>query len=141
MTAYLKIQNTGTPQTLAVTKFSTHPFPQPSSTLILAPRTLRNAIYLPLELEWLVSDNLAYSPFHVIENVRGKAVAKMTLLKDSEMSTKTKILAHNHEFLRAMTREEIAVVSQFSAKSLHTFTHTKSHKWLLSIHKLLLWKL
>lgn len=52
MTAYLKIQNTGTPQTLAVTKFSTHPFPQPSSTLILAPRaTLRNAIYLPLELE------------------------------------------------------------------------------------------
>lgn len=145
MTAYLKIQNTGTPQTLAVTKFSTHPFPQPSSTLILAPRaTLRNAIYLPLELEWLVSvasDNLAYSPFHVIENVRGKAVAKMTLLKDSKMSTKTKILAHNHEFLRAMTREEIAVASQFSAKSLHTFTHTKSHKWLLSIHKLLLWKL
>ena len=88
-----------------------------------------------------MSDNLAYSPFHVIENVRGKAVAKMTLLKDSKMSTNTKILAHNHEFLRAMTREEIAVVSQFSAKSFHTFTHTKSHKWLLSIHKLLLWKL
>ena len=75
MTAYLKIQNTGTPQTLAVAKFSTHPFPQPSSTLILAPRSLRDAIYLPLELESLVSDNLAYSPFNVIENVRGKAVA------------------------------------------------------------------
>lgn len=71
-----------------------------------------------------MSDNHAYSPFHVIENVRGKAVAKMTLLKDSKMSTNTKILAHNHEFLRAMTREEIAVVSQLSAKSLHTFTHT-----------------
>lgn len=71
-----------------------------------------------------MSDNLAYCPFHVIENVRGKAVAKMTLLKDSKMSTNTKILAHNHEFLRAMTREEIAVVSQLSAKSLHTFTHT-----------------
>lgn len=60
-----------------------------------------------------MSDNLAYSLFHVIENVRGKAVAKMTLLKDSEMSTKTKILAHNHEFLRAMTREEIAVITSF----------------------------
>ena len=64
-----------------------------------------------------MSDNLAYSPFHVVENVRGKAVANMTLLKDSNLSTKTKILAHDHEFLWAMTREEIAVVSQFSANS------------------------
>ena len=110
MIAYSKTQNTGTPPKPG----SNHslpppPNPLPLSFLLRYPFVTLSIFpggqgYLLLELESLVSDNLAYAPFHVIENVGGKAIAKMTLLKDLKISTKTKILAQNREFLGAMTR-------------------------------------